>query len=202
MLIITRYVIEQFSILLQFMFDDMEKRDNLRQKLKKSIIPSGPQRVVEPEKELRFTRSAQAIVFYVISVIGFAVSMGVFILSTQDWGMGGPILDGWQWLCLPGLLFTAIFFRMGLKCTRHAYLILNPLGIEIFPFYKPEKNLQILYWSEIEEAEVDLEKQQLVLHFSKDQTSGVVVSLSPIPKRQQSLLKKAVLGRMEKQQNV
>ncbi len=73
----------------------MEEKESLRGKVKQAVLPSGPKKVEEPEKELRFTRAAQAPLFYALAVLCFAASLAVFILSTQDWGMGGPMLEGW-----------------------------------------------------------------------------------------------------------
>lgn len=175
----------------------MDEPTGIKGKIRNAVLPSGPKKVVEPEKELRFTRSAQAPLFYAGSVLSFAATMAVFILSTQDWGMKAPMLDGWLWLCVPGLLLAYTLLRVGLRCTRHAYLILSPLGVEIFPFYKPEKNLQILYWTEIADAEFSADAKQLILHFSEEKKSGVVVSLSPIPVMRRHLLEEAVIGVME-----
>lgn len=175
----------------------MDEPTTIRGKVKKAVIPSGPKKVAEPEKELRFTRGAQARVFYMVSVVIFAASTAVFILSTQDWGMKPPLLKGWVWLCIPGLLLTYLLLRIGLRCTRHAYLILSPLGVEIFPFWKPEKNLQILYWSEVADAEVSSDTNELILHFTEEKKSGVVVSLKPIPAARRHLLARAVTGVME-----
>lgn len=179
------------------MSDDKQLAD----KVKQAILPSGPKKLAEPEKELRFTRSAQAPLFYGLSVLFFAASMAVFILSTQDWGMAEPVLKGWLWLCLPGLAASYAGLRTGLRCTRHAYLIVSPLGIEIFPFYQPRKNLQILYWSEIADAEFSPGAQQLILHFTESKQSGVVVSLSPIPSSRRHLLEEAVLGVLEQREH-
>jgi len=178
----------------------MEEEKSISGKIKNSVLPSGPKKLAEPEKELRFTRAAQAPVFYAVSVLCFAVSMAVFILSTQDWGMGEPMLAGWLWLCVPGVILTYLSFRLGLRCTRHAYIILSPLGVEIFPFIKPEKNLQIIYWSEVADAEFSPEAKRLIIHFNQEKKSGVVVSLNPIPVMRRHLLEEAVLGVIEQRE--
>ena len=172
----------------------MTDKESIGQKIKSLVLPSGPKTVAEPEKELRFTRSSQASIFYAASVIFCAATMAVFMLSTQDWAMEGPLIDGWLWLCLPGLVLTVALFRLGFRCTSHAYLILSPLGIEIFPFIKPEKNLKIVFWNEIAEAEFPPNTKQMTLHFNQEKESGVVVSLSPIPSERRKLLETAVLG--------
>lgn len=162
-----------------------------------SVIPKGPKSLAEPEKELRFTRASQAGAFYALSVIFFSLTMAIFILSTQNWGMTGPKLAEWfwVWLCIPGITLTFIFMRLGLRCTRHAYIILSPLGVEIFPFFHAQKNLQLVYWSEITDVDVDTDK--LTLHFTEEKKSGIVASLAPIPRKRRRLLKKAILGVME-----
>lgn len=178
----------------------MEEKETISKKIKTTVLPSGPKSLAEPEKELRFTRAAQAPLFYAVSVLCFAASLAVFILSTQDWGMGDPMLDGWVWLCVPGLIMTYAALRVGLRCTRHAYIILSPLGVEIFPFIKPEKNLQIIYWSEVDDVELSSHAKQLIIHFNQEKKSGVVVSLNPIPVTRRHLLEEAVLGVMEKRE--
>ncbi|MBT8038567.1 MAG: hypothetical protein KJO21_13615 [Verrucomicrobiae bacterium] len=177
----------------------MEKGKNPREKVRAALLPRGPMALAEPEKELRFTRAAQAPIFFAAAVLLFAASMAVFILSTQDWGMAGPMLDGWLWLCLPGGLLCYAMLRLGLRCTRHAYIILNPLGIEIFPFFKARQNLQVIYWSQVAEAEV--KAGSLVIHFSEEKTSGVMATLKPIPRRRRPLLESAVEGVMKKRRN-
>jgi len=88
--------------------------------------------------------------------------------------------------------------RMGIRCTRHAYLIVTPLGVEIFPFFKAEKNLQIIYWSEVADAEVSPDLSRMTLHFNREKKSGVVVSLNPIPRERRALLEKVVSGMAQK----
>ena len=112
------------------------------------------------------------------------------------------MLDGWVWWCVPGVNLTYLILRLGLRCTPHAYLILSPLGVEIFPFIKPEKNLQIIYWSEVADAELSKDTKRLIIHFNEEKKSGVVVSLNPIPVARRHLLEEAVLGVMEKREEV
>jgi hypothetical protein len=106
-----------------------------------------------------------------------------------------PTTPRW-WPLLP-LPFALLFFRRACRCVRHAYLRLTPLGIEIFPFFNARQNLQVIYWSEIAAAEVNA-RNQLVIHFNKDRSSGVVASLSPIAPTKRALLKHAIEGRMRK----
>ncbi|HCL97630.1 MAG TPA: hypothetical protein DHW77_07700, partial [Verrucomicrobiales bacterium] len=100
-----------------------EEKKTMVEIIKGAVIPCGPKSLAEPEKELRFTRAAQAPLFFGLSVVFLIMTLAVFILSTQDWGMGGPILDGWLWLCLLGLLLCYWMIRLGVRCTRNAYII-------------------------------------------------------------------------------
>ncbi|HCC21717.1 MAG TPA: hypothetical protein DEP88_10775 [Verrucomicrobiales bacterium] len=174
-----------------------EEKKTMVEIIKGAVIPCGPKSLAEPEKELRFTRAAQAPLFFGLSVVFLIMTLAVFILSTQDWGMGGPILDGWLWLCLLGLLLCYWMIRLGVRCTRNAYIIFSPLGVEIFPFFGAKENLQVIYWTQVADAEVTADAKNLVLHFTEEKKSGVVASLKPISERRRHLLEEAVLGVME-----
>ena len=151
----------------------------------------GPKPVEEPHKELRFTRAGQAMQFAILGAVlgGASIAMLLLNLIPSD-----PIL-AWWWPFVP-LPFAALLFHLAYRCVRHAYIILTPLGIEIFPFFKARENLQVFYWSQIADAEVNL-RDQLVLHFNQERTSGVVASLAPIPSRRRDLLAHAIDGRMD-----
>ncbi|MGB0774496.1 MAG: hypothetical protein ACPG32_00315 [Akkermansiaceae bacterium] len=174
-----------------------DEEEKLSTKVKDAVIPRGPKSIAEPEKELRFTRAAQAPLFYVLAAIVFAACVAVFILSTQDWGNEGAKLAGWWWVCIPGLALCYLLIRLGLRCTRHAYIILSPLGVEIFPFFNAAKNLQVIYWSQVADAEFSPDAENLVLHFTEEKKSGVIASLKPIPEGRRYLLEEAVLGVLE-----
>lgn len=173
-----------------------EQVKTIREKVKHTVLPRGPKTIAEPEKELRFTRSRQAPLFFGLGVVAFAASLALFILSTQDWGMQAPLLDGWWWLCVPGMLLCYGMLRLGLRCTRNAYIILSPLGVEIFPFFKARENLQVIYWSQVADAEV--KDNKLLLHFSVEKKSGVIASLAPISHVRRLFLEKAVIGVIER----
>lgn len=151
----------------------------------------GPKDVEEPHKELRFTRGAQATLFAVVAAVACGASAAIIILNfiSKD-----PLLS-WWWAVLP-LLVAALFARLAFRCARHAYIILTPLGIEIFPFFNARENLQVLYWSQIADAEIN-ENQQLVIHFNEEQSAGVVASLTPISPARRILLERAIEGRMD-----
>jgi|GEM_PF-597662 len=142
---------------------------------------AGPKSVVEPHKELRFTRASQAQTFWVIGAI-FGV---LTVLLLANWLSGHPSFSWWMGLISLGV--AAIFVRFAIQCTRHAYLILTPLGVEIFPLRKPEINLHLIYWTELADADFDEELTTLKLHYDAEKSAGVVLSLKPILEKQRPL---------------
>ena len=173
----------------------MEETKSDRRKIRDVLLPPGPRTVAEPEKELRFTRARQAWVFFALAAVILSAGMTLLALAIQNWGLIA-LLKVWWWLLLAGSLLGLEMLRLGVRCTRHAYIILSPLGVEIFPFFKARQNLQVIYWSQIADAEV--RDGNLVLHFSEEKKSGIIASLKPIPTEGRMMLEKAVAGVMEK----
>lgn len=156
-----------------------------------------PKPITEPHKELRFTRGTQASLF---ALLGTVCAVACLVLPLLHFIPEDPVAS-WWWTVVP-LPFAILFFRLAIHCTRHAYIILTPLGIEIFPFFKARENLQVVSWSQIAAAEFN-ERNQLVLHFDGQRTSGIVASLAPLAPNRRKLLQRAVEGRMkERKQDV
>lgn len=150
--------------------------------------------VLSPEKELRFTRSGQAPVFWVAAAV--FVSTGVTMLATSWYRGVNPELPHPLWALVP-LGLAALCVRMAVHLTKHAYLILTPLGIEIFPFFRPARGMQLVTWQEVVLAEVDDARTVLTLHFNAGKTSGIRLSMKPVRKEFRELLAKALLGRID-----
>lgn len=148
--------------------------------------------VLNPEKELRFSRYNQAVLFLMIACVFFAVSLVFFIVRV---GPDGG-LSSWAAVCIP-LPFCIALVCFAYRCLKHPYLILSPVGIEVFPFWKPVKGFQIITWGEIQLVEFDEVEKVLTLHFTKEKTAGIVLSLSPIQRKQRELLKTALEGVMK-----
>ena len=150
-----------------------------------------PKAVQEPHKELRFTRANQAQAFWIAAALalGLAALLLAVVLS------GHPDFSWWH-AVLP--LIPAFFLaKFALHCTRHAYLILTPLGVEIFPLRNPRENLHLVYWTEITDADFDADLTKLTLHYNEQKTAGLVVTLRPILESQRPLLEKAIIGRLQ-----
>lgn len=152
-------------------------------------------KIQSPEKELRFTRSGQATMFWIVSAIAFAVAMT--LLLTAIYRDVNPEVPHPAWAVLP-LAVSWLSARLALRMTKHAYLILTPMGIEIFPLFKAETSMQMVMWSEIEGAETDGALTRLTLHHNAEKTSGIHLSLRPIRKDRRALLAKAISGRVSR----
>ena len=151
---------------------------------------ASPKKITEPHKELRFTRAGQAQGFIVVAAVSFAC----FLLIGLTWFMGLPTFT-W-WMALPFLIISALLAKLSTYCARHAYIIFTPLGIEIFPLIKPHKNLNLVYWAQIVDADFDDDLTSLKLHFNEAQTAGIILSLKAISAKKRLLLKRALESRL------
>ena len=147
--------------------------------------------VAEPHKELRFPRAAQAVPFWLAAAVCAvaALVLGAVSLYRPE----NPALPHPLWALLP-LVLAWLCLRVAIRCTRHAYLILSPLGVEIFPFFRPVSGMQMVPWAQIAGAEVG--ERTLTLHFNEEQSAGIHLSLTPIPRARRPLLAKAIEGRL------
>jgi hypothetical protein len=152
-----------------------------------------PRPIQSPDKELRFTRSGQAPVFWLAAAV--LAGMTATLLACAPYRDANPRLPHPAWAMLP-LALAAAATRTAVRLTRHAYLILTPLGIEIFPFFRPARGLRLVTWQEIADAEIDAALTVLTLHHDAAQTSGLHLSLAPIRKDRRELLAKAVAVRV------
>lgn len=142
-----------------------------------------------PEKELRFTRSHQAILFWTLGLVFVLAGAGVGILSW--WQLRNP--PPW-WLVLIPLTFATGAFVLAWRLTRHAYLLLSPVGVEIFPFWKPVDHFQLLPWGTIAAAEFSPDDRWLTLTLAGYEDAKVILTLDPVKPASRPLLKKAILG--------
>jgi len=150
-------------------------------------------KIKSPEKELRFTRSGQAAIFWLVAAVLAATA--ITLLITSIYRDINPRLPHPAWALLP-LTMSGLCARLAINLTRHAYLILTPIGIEIFPFFRPSQTMRLVLWQEVNSAEVDDKCTRLTLHHDLEKTSGIHLSLGPIRTDRRTLLAKAVLGRL------
>lgn len=148
-----------------------------------------PKPLASPEKEVRFTRAAQGRLFLLMAAVLLALALGLWALATQGTEFEAPRLQGKAWLVLLPLPLALLLIRWAMRCVRHAYLIFSPLGLEIFPLFRPERSMQLLLWTSIDEIEWDERGRCLRIHFNAEKTAGVIVSLAPILPAQRELLR-------------
>ncbi len=151
--------------------------------------------VSEPQKELRFTRSGQAVKFCVLGAV--LVGIGVTLVATGIYREINPELPHPLW-AVPCFIVAAASFWLAVHLAKHAYLILTPMGLEIFPFFRPSKGMQMVMWQEISAAELDAGVTRLTLHFNAEKTAGMHLSLRPVRRSLRKLLAKAITGRAER----
>ncbi len=153
-------------------------------------------KVLDPAKELRFTRSAQAVFFAIIGsillTIGVTLLLVIYTVHTNDHLDNLPFP---MWLIFSPWIPMIPCFWVCYHCAKYPYLIFSPIGIEVFPFWKPIKNFNLIEWGLV--RLVDFETSRMTLHFTEEKTSGVVLSLSPLSKNSRILLKRALEGVMD-----
>ncbi|MEM7383820.1 MAG: hypothetical protein AAF514_02650 [Verrucomicrobiota bacterium] len=156
----------------------------------------GPRKPQAPEKEIRFTRAGQGFLFAAIGVLFFCLAGGWAVLanSYRIWGPAIATTVTSQWPALVLALVGGAFLWGAVFLTRHAYLIFTPLGIELFPFWRPSKNFAVFYWSELEEIELEPEKHLLTLRRKGEDEAHVFISTRPLSGRSRDLLSQTVDG--------
>jgi hypothetical protein len=150
--------------------------------------------IQSPEQELRFTRSGQAAGFWLAAAILSAAA--VTLAATSVYRGINPHLPHPAWALAP-LAAAIAAARLAWRLTRHAYLILTPIGIEIFPFLRPAAGMNLVAWQEIASMETDAAGKRLTLHYTAAKTSGIHLSLRPIRAERRALLVKALEGRVK-----
>lgn len=146
--------------------------------------------VAESHKELRFTRAGQAAGFWMAAAALVMTAM-VFVLVAPYRAEHGELPHP-AWGLIP-LGLAVLLVRFAIRCTQHAYLILSPIGVEVFPLFRPENGMQLVAWAQIDSAEIDA--RRLTLHYNPEKTAGLHLSLTPIARPQRELLAKAIRGR-------
>lgn len=149
--------------------------------------------IQSPDKELRFTRSGQAVIFWVAAAVlaGMALTLALTSMSRAS----NPQLPHPAWAVLP-LLASLATLRLAMRLTRHAYLILTPIGIEIFPFFRPAEGMNMVAWQEIHSMEIDAGRNIVTLHYNAAKSAGIHLSLRPIRAERIDLLLRALAGRI------
>ena len=139
--------------------------------------------------ELRFTRSRQAVVSLAWGLGCLLLSLGLFILHFQRFTH--PPALGWGFV---PLLPAALFLWLAWHQLRHPFLVLTRIGIEIYPFFLPARNMHLLLWQQISHSEIIAEPPQLILTRADAADAKIFITLAPLVPRQRELLHTALSG--------
>lgn len=152
--------------------------------------------VFDPTQELRFTRTAQATLFLIMASVCLAVGVTLCLVTYAVYQFGGDLekLPFPVWLLIVPWFLVVGLVVLAVHCIKHPYLIFSALGVEVFPFWRPTKHFQLIYWNKI--AVVEVADRQLILHNSMEKKGGVVLTLSPLSKKSRILLKHTIEGVM------
>lgn len=153
----------------------------------------------DPGKELRFTRSAQAAHFAAAAILSLCLSFAWLSLAFWPWHAdGSTLLDSW-WPGLLPLPLVLVFLWLALYCASHAYIILSPVGIEIFPLWFPTENFRLVPWTHVAGARA--EHGNLIIDFPPvGSGGGIILSLAPLRRHQRELLWHAIERRFQDNQ--
>ena len=150
--------------------------------------------VANPEKEIRFTRSGQARLFAILGAISLGAAFT--FIAPALYGHDSPVHALWT---IPPLLIAGGLFWLAFHCGRHAFMILSPVGIELFPLIRPTQNYRLWSWAEFHHAEI--KAKRLYLHHDELKQSGAVISLAPLTASSLALFTRAIEGRMKEREN-
>jgi hypothetical protein len=147
--------------------------------------------VRQQEKELRFTRSGQAVLFWILAAMcGMA---GLTLLVTSAYRGENEALPHAAWALIP-ILAACGLVGWAVRLTKHAYLILTPLGVDIFPLFRASTLMRTVWWEEIHSF--DVEGHWATLHHNAERTAGVRFSLRPVAPSRRPLLIRAMESRV------
>lgn len=145
-------------------------------------------------RELRFTRSGQARLFWILAAVFTAAALTLAAASLHR--ESNPGLPHVAW-ALPPLLFAIAAASLAVHLTRHAYIVLTLTGIEIHPFFRPASRMRRVPWLEIDSAEVDQAFRLLTLHLDPGKTCGLHLALEPVRNDRRQWLASAIMSRLE-----
>jgi glucan phosphoethanolaminetransferase (alkaline phosphatase superfamily) len=138
--------------------------------------------------ELRFTRSRQAVVMMAWGLAFWLVAAGLGATYYHNF-----YRQAWWWVLLPAV--PALIFSWLAYChLRHPYLALTRVGLEIYPFFRPSRNMHLVLWQQIARTEVTAHPATLTLTRADQADGKIFITLEPIHPRQRQLLTRALEG--------
>ncbi len=149
------------------------------------------------QKEIRFTRNAQAVHFFMLALLFLCLGVTLYLVSLDVWTVSQePLLQG-SWYGLLTLPFIAGFTAAGIHLAKHAYMIFSPVGIELFPFFFPSKNMEVLYWSEVQDVGFTPDEKMLEITMTGEPERKVFIATAPLNRASRDLLGRTIAGVQE-----
>lgn len=146
-------------------------------------------------KEVRFTRGGQAAVFVAVGVALVSLGAACAVLGIRwpwrDWPE--PLLPS-PWLGLVPLFPAVGLFYLAGRLARQPFLVFSPVGLEIYPLWRPEDHSQLVAWTEVARMSVQEKPERLVLDFAEVKDAGIVIHAAPIARSVRPLLRRTVEG--------
>jgi hypothetical protein len=146
--------------------------------------------------ELRFTRSRQAVVMLAWCVVFLMATVGCIATNYHNFHR-----QEWWWALFPAVP-ALLFGWLAWNHIRHPYLALTRVGVEIYPFFLPSRNMHLVLWQQISHAEVT-EGPPLLTLTRADQADGkIFITLAPLTPQQRKLMGRAFAGVQEMREKV
>jgi hypothetical protein len=141
--------------------------------------------------ELRFTRSRQAVVMLAWGITFTLISVAFMATYYHNFHR-----QAWWWAVLPGIP-AAVFYWLAWNHLRHPYLVLTRVGLEIYPFFLPARNMHLVLWQQIARADVSSTPPLLTLTRADQDDGKIFITLAPLQPQQCQLLARALEGVQE-----
>ncbi len=146
--------------------------------------------------ELRFTRSRQAVVMMAWGVAFWLISVAFMATYYHNFHR-----QAWWWIVVPAVP-ALVFCWLAWNHLRHPYLVLTRVGLEIYPFFLPARNMHLVLWQQIARADVSTTPPLLTLTRADQEDGKIFITLAPLQPRQRQLLARALEGVQEMREKV
>ena len=146
--------------------------------------------------ELRFTRSRQAMKMLAVGLVFWLASVALMATAYHNFNH-----QSWWWAVVPAVP-ALLFCWLAWSHLRHPYLVLTRVGLEIYPFFLPSRNMNLILWQQIARTEVTTSPPLLTL-IRADQADGkIFITLDPLQPTQRRFLSRALEGVQEMREEV
>ncbi len=146
--------------------------------------------------ELRFTRSRQAMKMLAVGLVFWLASAALMATSYHNFNH-----QSWWWVLVPAVP-ALVFCWLSWSHLRHPYLVLTRVGLEIYPFFLPSRNMNLILWQQIARTEVTASPPLLTLIRADQEDGKIFITLDPLQPTQRRFLGRALDGVQEMREEV